>query len=231
MKGKVKVLENVKVTSDIYLMKVALDIEVKAGQFFMLKVEYSDTVLYRPISIFNSEDGVLSFLYMVRGKGTSAFSKLIKGDYILIHGPYGNGFPVEEKKVALVGGGIGIAPLYLCAIRNPKAVLYFGVRENRYSKEELANLSRLFTGVSVFIKEGGSIIDEITFNEFDAVYSCGPTGMMKAISHSHEKTYVSLENHMGCGVGACLSCSCKTVAGMKKTCKDGPVFLAEEVAW
>ncbi len=225
--NKLKVLENTSITSDIKLLKLKSDCKVKAGQFFMMKLE--DMTLYRPISIFDSDDESISFLYMIRGSGTKKIAGLRPSDEILIHGPYGNGFEKTEEKLALVGGGIGMAPLYLTAKDSKNSKIYIGLRENRYTKEEINNIKSLFKNMDVYIKEGGSILDDIPFDEFDIVYSCGPEGMMKAIASYHNNTYVSLENHMGCGVGACLSCSCKTKEGMKKVCKDGPVFKAEEV--
>ncbi len=231
MNGKVKVIENRGITKDINLLKLDVSVEVKAGQFFMLKVEDSDTTLYRPISVFDSSKSTLSFLYMIRGKGTKAISRLKKGDGILIHGPYGNGFDNTDLNLALLGGGIGMAPLYMCAKNNPQSKVYIGLRSDRYTNGEIRNIKDIFKGIDVHIKEGGTVIDDVNFSEFDAVFCCGPTGMMKEISKYHDNTYVSLENHMGCGIGACLSCSCKTKGGMKKTCKDGPVFRAQEVVW
>ncbi len=231
MNGEVNVIENKKIASDLYLITVDCDVEVTAGQFCMLKVPYSDTSLYRPISIFDSSRGELSFLYMVRGKGTKAMSRLRSGDTILVHGPYGNGFPKVKGRLALIGGGIGMAPLYLCAKNHSDSKVYIGVREERYTQKEIASIESLFKGIDVHIKVGGTIFDDIAFDTYDTVFCCGPTGMMKSVSSVHQNAYVSLENHMGCGIGACLSCSCKTSHGMKKTCKDGPVFQAKEVLW
>ncbi len=231
MNGRIKILENRRIASDIYLLKLELNVEVKAGQFFMLKADNSNTTLYRPISIFDSSNGITSFLYMIRGNGTSAISRLKKGDSLLVHGPYGNGFPEVYGKLALVGGGIGMAPLYMCAKDNTNSKIYIGIREERYTEKEITNIAKLFKGIDVHIKIGGTVFEDINFSHYDSVFCCGPTGMMRAISSYHDNTYVSLENHMGCGVGACLSCSCKTSLGMKKTCKDGPVFKSEEVLW
>ncbi len=231
MNSELKVIDNIEITNDIYLLKLESDVKVIAGQFFMLKAANTDTTLYRPISIFDSSDSEISFLYMIRGSGTKALSKLKRGDSLLVHGPYGNGFTNTNEKLALVGGGIGMAPLYMCAKNNPDSKIYIGVRSDRYTSQDISNIKSIFDGVDVHIKVGGTVIDDIDFKRFEGVFCCGPTGMMKAISSYHDNTYVSLENHMGCGVGACLSCSCKTTLGMKKTCKDGPVFRAEEVVW
>lgn len=124
-----------------------------------------------------------------------------------------------------------MAPLYLCAKHNPDSKLYIGLREDLYTEKEIQNIQSLFEGVNVHFKIGGTILDDVLWEEWETVLTCGPSKMMEAVSKQHDNTYVSLERHMGCGIGACLSCSCKTMLGMKKVCKDGPVFHQEEVVW
>ena len=224
-----EIIFNEKIAGDIYLMKISGSFEVKEGQFFMLKAEGRDMTLFRPISIFDCDSYGVSFLYSVRGKGTEIFSKMKESDTMLLHGPYGNGFPKTEGKIAMVAGGIGMAPLYLTARRNPGSDLYIGIREDLYSQEELQLLEGLFEGCSVKFKIGGLITEIIDFDKYDSVFTCGPEVMMKAVSELHQDVYVSLEKHMGCGLGACLSCSCKVGGKMVKVCKDGPVFKGTEV--
>lgn len=228
---EVKIAKNKKITKDIYLLKIRGEFKVKPGQFFMIKKENSSMTLYRPISVFECDEKELGFLYLVKGRGTQVLKELRKGDVLSIHGPYGNGFPEAKGKLCLIGGGIGMAPLYLCALNNPKAKLYIGLREDLYNDEEIQNIKNLFRNVDTHIKIGGTVIDDVRFDKYDTVFTCGPSVMMKIIGERHSNVYVSLEKHMGCAVGACLSCSCKTSEGMKKVCKDGPVFSAKEVDW
>ena len=224
-----QILANTQITSDLFLMKVAGYYAVKAGQFFMLKIKNADMTLYRPISIFDCDADSVSFLYAVRGKGTNIFAEQRQGSSILLHGPYGNGFPYTEQKLALIGGGIGMAPLYLTARMQPDAKVYIGLRAGLYSDAELDNLKELFKGVDAEFVIGGFVTDAVDFGAYESVYTCGPEIMMAVVSKQHPQVYVSLEKNMGCGVGACLSCSCDVKGQRKKECKDGPVFLGKEV--
>ncbi len=224
-----EILFNEKIAGDIYLMKVAGQYEVKEGQFFMLKAQDRDMTLFRPISIFDCDKYGVSFLYSVRGKGTNIFSKLKENDIMVLHGPYGNGFPTLKGRTALVAGGIGMAPLYLTAKRNKKSDIYIGIREGLYSEEEILALQTLFDGCNAKFKIGGLVTDIIDFKKYENVFTCGPQVMMSAVTELHPNVYVSLEKHMGCGLGACLSCSCKVADKMVKVCQDGPVFRGIEV--
>ncbi len=231
MYQSVVITKNEKITKDIYYLEIKETYKVKPGQFFMLKKENTQMTLYRPISVFRLTENSVGFLYLIRGTGTKILRELKAGEQLLVHGPYGNGFPKAEGKLALIGGGIGMAPLYLCARENTNSTLYIGLRENLYTDEEVQNIRKLFSDVSLHIKIVGTVIDDVEFEQYDTVFTCGPSIMMKKTAERHHNTYVSLENHMGCGIGACLSCSCKTKQGMKKVCYEGPVFQATEVEW
>lgn len=226
-----EIIFNEHIAKDIYIMKVSGKYNIKPGQFFMLKAEDRDMTLYRPISIFDCDDYGVTFLYSVRGKGTNIFSKLKENDIMLIHGPYGNGFPEINGKTALIAGGIGMAPLYLAARNNENADFYIGIREKVYSSEEILAIESLFKGCNIKFKIGGLITEIIDFSKYETIFTCGPEVMMKAVSKLHDNVFVSLEKHMGCGLGACLSCSCKSGEKMVKVCKDGPVFSAKEVTF
>lgn len=223
------IIKNTRVASDLFLMEVSGNYEVKAGQFFMLKAKNADMTLYRPISIFDCGENSVSFLYSIRGKGTQIFSELKEKDRILLHGPYGNGFEKTDESLALIGGGIGMAPLHLAAKESRNSKLYIGLREHQYTEAEISNIQKLFEGISCQLVIGGFVTDAVDYGRYERVYACGPEIMMEIASQKHPKTYVSLEKHMGCGIGACLSCSCKVDGQMKRVCKDGPVFLGKEV--
>ncbi len=227
-----KVISNEAVGEAFYLLKASGSYDAKIGQFCMLRAWDDYPVLSRPISIFDCDEEGISFLYKVVGQGTELLAKLEPGDDIDVQGPYGNGFPEVQGKIALVGGGIGVAPLYyaakvLHAQGNP-VDLYLGFQSE-------ALLQEAYTAVcdQLTVNIGGYVTDDIDPDEYDYILTCGPHIMMQVLADKAKGTkaqlYVSMENRMGCGVGACLVCSCKTKDGNKKVCKDGPVFRAEEV--
>lgn len=233
-----KVISNKKIDQDFYLMKVAQENHAQMGQFYMLRAWDTYPVLSRPISVFDADEENVSFLYKVVGQGTEILAGLKEGADITIDGPHGNGFPELEgkKKIALVGGGVGIAPLYLAA-KTYKAAgpdcqvdIYLGFSGEPILVEEYQSIAD-----HVIVNVGGFITDDIDPLEYDAICTCGPGIMMKVLYEKCEKVgytaplYVSMENRMACGIGACLVCSCKTSGGNRKVCKDGPVFLGSEV--
>ncbi|GAB6167563.1 dihydroorotate dehydrogenase electron transfer subunit [Clostridium carnis] len=234
---KAKVISNEKVVDGIYKLIVEDNNEVKAGQFYMLKLNGA-TLLPRPISICEKESKSITFLYAVVGNGTKEYTKLTEGDFINLTGPLGNGFNIEEDlgKVALVSGGIGTAPMLELAKKlreKDKDIimdLYAGFRDDTYLIEEIDNyVNKSFVTTNTG-KYGykGFVTDLLDVSKYDTVLCCGPEVMMKKVAEMCKekgtKIYVSMEKHMACGVGACLVCTCKTKDGHKRTCKDGPVF-------
>lgn len=224
-----KILENRYIGEDMYLMKVEGKFEAKMGQFYMLRAWNTYPLLSRPISIHDIDEEGISFLYKVVGEGTKIFSSLKENDEIKLEGPYGNGYEKVEGKVALVGGGIGVAPLYLVAKNIENCDAYLGFRNESILEEEYKTVCN-----EVNIALGNTFVTDILdVEKYDYILACGPTPMMeklvKMTEGTNTKIMVSLENHMACGVGACLVCTCKTKSGNKKTCKDGPVFWGEDV--
>lgn len=224
-----KIIRNEYVGEDMYLMEVEGKFEGEMGQFYMVRAWDKYPLLSRPISIHDINENSISFLYKVVGEGTKILSKLKKDDTIKLEGPYGNGYEKVEGKVALVGGGIGVAPLYLVAKNIQNCDAYLGFRNEPILIEK-------YKGVcdEVNIAIGDTFVtDIIDIEKYDYILTCGPTPMMeklvKMVENTKTKLFVSLENHMACGVGACLVCTCKTKFGNKKTCKDGPVFRGEDV--
>ena len=227
----VEILENKKVSDDIYLMSLKTTLKGAPGQFYMLKVGNLDPLLPRPISIYDVGENEISFLYQVVGKGTGIMAEKKSGDTIELLGPLGNGFTIEGDKVAVVGGGIGIAPLlYLCKklkSENKYIEVFLGYRTNPYLTEEFEKIA---DKVSIATEDGSvghkGYVTEIIGKDFDTLYSCGPNLMMKSLKSLNicDKEYYSLEARMACGIGACLGCSIKTVNGMKRVCHEGPIF-------
>ncbi len=228
-----RVAENIQISDNFYLLKIDEFRETKPGQFYMLRSWEDYPILSRPISIFNLTNK-LEFLYQVVGKGTELLKNLKKGDNIKVYGPYGNGFETGVTNLAMIGGGVGLAPFYYLSKKilekNPKAdlTLYIGEKENQ-------NLERLFIDIPIDmkVKKGGFVTDIIDFNKHELIYACGPDIMMKKVYELGKnfglETYISLDLRMGCGLGACLSCSVDTKEGRKRSCKDGPVFKGSSI--
>lgn len=224
-----KILENRYIGEDMYFMRVEGNFEAKMGQFYMLRAWDTYPLLSRPISVHDVDENSISFLYKVVGEGTKILSNLRENDEIKLEGPYGNGYEKVEGKVALVGGGIGIAPLYLVAKNIENCDAYLGFRNESILEDEYKEVCN-----EVNIALGDTFVTDILdVKKYDYILACGPTPMMEKLVKMTEgtdtKIMVSLENHMACGVGACLVCTCKTKFGNKKTCKDGPVFWGEDV--
>ncbi|MEG2353062.1 MAG: dihydroorotate dehydrogenase electron transfer subunit [Clostridium sp.] len=234
-----KIIENVEISESICRLSIKGNFEGKPGQFYMLKLLNGDTLLPRPISIHDNSDEKITFLYHVAGKGTKQISKLIIDDEIQIMGPLGNGFDLEgiKGRVALVAGGIGIAPMqYLTKeLSNCSIDFYAGFRDIPYGLEEIEKYSEnvFIATESGRVGHKGYIISILEPEKYDLVICCGPKIMMdKVINMCKDKgtkLYVSMESRMACGIGACLGCTCKTIDGNKTTCKTGPVFLGEEL--
>jgi dihydroorotate dehydrogenase electron transfer subunit len=216
--------------------------EARPGQFFMLKSPSGASLLPRPISVCDIDGGNLIFLYQVVGRGTGELSALRAGDSIALTGPLGNGFPVGNipDKIALVGGGIGIAPMLLTARVLKKAGVHVtvlaGFRDKPFLAGDLAEASDRFEVAteSGFAGTKGFVTAILDSKAYGAVYCCGPEPMMKAVVNlcidAETPVYVSLENKMACGIGACLVCTCADKEGHnRRTCKDGPVFRGEEI--
>ena len=231
-----EILQNEQVSDDFYLMKVKKENQAAMGQFYMLRAWNEYPVLSRPISVFDADPETVSFLYKVVGKGTEIFTKLKAGDEITLDGPHGNGFPEVKGKIALVGGGVGIAPLYLTAKTlnkldpDTKVDIYLG-----FSGQPILTDRYEAVADQVKVNVGGFVTDDIDPREYDFILTCGPEIMMKVLYRkcrdlkAKAPVYVSMENRMACGIGACLVCTCKTSKGNRRACKDGPVMLGNEV--
>lgn len=227
-----EIMSNIQVSSDVFRMKVAGNYDGRLGQFYMVKSPGHYPLLARPLSIFDLQDHYIEFLYQVVGEGTRIFAGLRRGDEIKLTGPLGNGFPVHQGKSALIGGGIGMAPLYYASRQMPEADVYLGFREEAYLMNQFSTTNRV-----VEVKIGGSILDQVDIRKYENIYICGPMGMLAAAQKLQSevgyngKMYLSVENRMACGIGACLGCSVKMVDGNRRACVEGPVFLAKEVCF
>jgi len=234
------VYENKQISNNIYRLSAEFESEMKPGQFFMLKTTDNSFLLPRPVSINDVNGKLVSFLYRIEGQGTKRISSLRKNDQLQLFGPLGNGFEPDKLKgkTAVIGGGIGIAPLlYLCKTLGKNADVYLGYRDsdNMYITDEFKS----FAAACVIVTEDGSfgekgfVTDYVPFEKYDVVAACGPEIMMKRVAaicrDKNIKCYLSLERRMACGMGACLGCTVKTKTGNKRACREGPVFDSEEL--
>ncbi len=219
------------------------------GQFYMIQTGTAcDPLLKRPFSICSIRQNILSFLYRIRGKGTLSLSQLREGDTLQVIGPLGNSYTAPDGDFIAIAGGIGIASLLPLMRKYRKhAYLFYGAMKSDelVMLEEARELSKevfittdngsdgqkgcVTCAVEDFIGES-----RITHSALP-MYSCGPTPMLKELSQIARaaglKCFASLEEHMACGIGACLGCMVKTVAGQKRVCKDGPIFNLEDIIW
>ncbi len=234
-----EVVENINIKNDIYLLTLTGDVsEIKnSGEFAELKL--NNYYLRRPISIHDVDSKTVKFLYKVLGHGTRDLTKYKKGDNIPTILGLGNGFiNKDSKKPLLIGGGIGIAPLYKLAKdfnnKNIKPTIILGFKNenevcyiNEFSK--LGNVIVTTDDGSFGFK--GNPVAYLKENDvdFDYYYACGPQIMLKFLTLYCTNGEVSLEARMGCGFGACMGCSIETKNGVKRVCKEGPVFNASEV--
>lgn len=227
----VDVLENKKLTEDIYLMKLKGNFKGQPGQFYMFRSWNLDPILSRPLSIADKDDESITFLYQVVGKGTGLMKEIKVKDKVQVFGPLGQGFTVKEfDKVAIVAGGIGIAPmLYLAKKVKAKIDLYFGFRDQAYYTEDFKDFCE---SMNIALESQGKRVTDIFEDKnYDMVYACGPNAMLENLKKlsDPDKMELSLESHMACGMGACCGCAVETRSGIKRVCMEGPVFNASEV--
>ncbi|MCR4610567.1 MAG: dihydroorotate dehydrogenase electron transfer subunit [Lachnospiraceae bacterium] len=250
------VISQLQIATNIYSMTIETDIAMSAkpGQFVSMYCHDETKILPRPISIcqIDSKAMTIRVVYRIAGKGTEEFATYRDGDKIELMGPLGNGFPIDEidplSKVVLMGGGIGIPPMVGCAEalreRGITTSAVMGYRDKEtFLQDEFRKVCDLYVATedgSVGIK--GNVIELLNRTEIpcNVIFACGPTPMLSAIKSFAVARgitcYVSMEERMACGIGACLGCVCKTKevdehsqVKNKRVCKDGPVFLAGEI--
>lgn len=241
--GIFTIIENLKLTADIMQMKLSGDTSeiTKPGQFVNIKIE--GLFLRRPISVCDVEEGVLTLIYRIVGEGTLALSKMVKGDNLDLLTGLGNGYDLTSSGniPLLIGGGVGVPPLYMLAKKlieqgkEVKIIVGFRSKEEIFYKEEFEKLGASVTVCTADGSDGikGFVTDALPLiGKYTHVYTCGPEPMLKAVYNSTSTSgQYSFEERMGCGFGACMGCSCKTLYGNKRICKDGPVLVKEEIKW
>ena len=234
--------ENAPLTSTVYKMVLVGDTSdvTNCGQFVNIKLD--GLFLRRPISVCDCEGELLTLVYKVVGKGTEMMSKMVAGEKLDVLTGLGNGYDTSLSGDApmLLGGGVGVPPMYMLCKKlisegkRPSVVLGFNTKDEIFYEDEFRSLGASVTVTTVDGSCGtkGFVTDVMKDADYTYFYTCGPEPMLKAIHKTSVTSgQYSFEERMGCGFGACMGCSCKTVTGYKRICKEGPVLVKEEILW
>lgn len=237
-----EIKQNGKIADGVYKMVLSGDTSAITAPGQFVNIQLSGRFLRRPISVCDYDNETLTLIYKVVGKGTAQMSEMLPGEKLDLLTGLGNGYDLSKsgEKPLLIGGGVGVPPMYnLCKklIAEGKMVtviLGFNAKGDVFYQEEFERL-----GAAVFVTTAdgsygtkGFVTDVMKNLEYSFFYTCGPEPMFRAI-HKIAKApgQYSFEERMGCGFGACMGCSCKTLTGNKRICKEGPVMESEEIIW
>lgn len=239
--GFFEIVKNEALTADVYKMELAGDTSAitASGQF--VNIRLAGKFLRRPISVNDCTEGLLTIIYKVVGEGTAQMAKMLPGEQLDILTGLGNGYDLADAgdHPVLLGGGVGVPPLYMLAKqliaagKRVSAVLGFNKASEVFYAEEFAALG---CDVTVTTADGslgvkGFVTDALP-KDYTYFYTCGPEPMLKAVYRATVTSgQMSFEERMGCGFGACMGCSCKTLTGYKRICREGPVMRKEEILW
>ena len=240
--GMYEIVSNVKLVKNVYKMVIVGDTSAitAPGQFVNLKLD--GLFLRRPISICDYDDTTITLIYKVVGEGTAQMAEMQAGEQVDVLVGLGNGYSVDKcgDNALLIGGGVGVPPLYnlckklLAAGKAVTVVLGFNTADEIFLEDDFKALG---AAVKVATADGsygvkGFVTDAMQDVTYDYFFTCGPMPMFKAIEAvATTSGQYSFEERMGCGFGACMGCSCKTKYGNKRICKDGPVLTREEIVW
>lgn len=239
--GYFSIIKNEKLTDSVYKMTLKGDVSdiTKPGQFVNIKLD--GLFLRRPISVNDVSKDTLTIIYKVVGKGTEQLSTMKDGVLDILTG-LGNGYDVDKSgdNPLLIGGGVGVPPLYLLAKKllsqgkKVTVILGFNKKDEVFYQKEFEELGAkvIVTTVDGSLGVKGFVTNAMDDLNYTHIFTCGPEPMLKSV-YKIAKTsgQFSFEERMGCGFGACMGCSCKTLYGNKRICKDGPVLYKEEIIW
>ncbi len=239
--GLFDIIENEKLTENVYRMKLKGDVSdiTREGQF--INIQLDGLYLRRPISVCDKDESSVTIIYKVVGEGTEKMSKMREGTLDILTG-LGNGYKTDMsgERPLLIGGGVGVPPLYMLAKKlisegkKVSVILGFNKKEEIFYEEEFKKLGADVYVTTVDGSYGikGFVTSKMDDIDYTYVFTCGPEPMLKAVYNSSKTSgQFSFEERMGCGFGACMGCSCKTLYGNKRICKDGPVLEKEEIIW
>ena len=236
-----EIVENIKLVPQVYRMKLRGDTSAITAPGQFVNIQLDGLFLRRPISVCDVQGDVLTIIYKAVGKGTEAMSKMEGGKLDILTG-LGNGYDLTAagENPVLLGGGVGVPPMYLLAKKlveegkKPTVILGFNKQEEIFYEEEFRSLGCKVYVTTVDGSYGikGFVTDALKEVEYTHFFTCGPEPMLKAVYRATNTSgQMSFEERMGCGFGACMGCSCQTLTGYKRICKDGPVMWKEEIKW
>ena len=233
--------ENTPLTKDVYRMKLAGDVSAVAAPGQFINVKLDGLFLRRPISVYDRDGNSVTIIYKVVGKGTEQLCRKGAGETLNVLTGLGNGYDtsLSGARPLLLGGGVGVPPLYLLAKKllaegkEVSVVLGFNTKDEVFCEQAFKDLGCRVTVTTVDGSYGVKCFVTDTLPEdYTYFYTCGPEPMLKAVYRAAKtEGQFSFEERMGCGFGACMGCSCKTITGNKRICKEGPVLRKEEILW
>ena len=236
------VVSNIALTDNVYKMVLQGDVSAitAPGQFVNIQLE--GLYLRRPISVCDLDGDKLTIIYKAVGKGTEQMSRMVAGEKLDVLTGLGNGYDLSlsGEKPVLLGGGVGVPPMYLLAKellkqgKKVSVILGFNTKSEIFYEQEFKKLGCDVTVTTVDGSYGtkGFVTTALEAMDYSYFYTCGPEPMLKAVyKASNTSGQMSFEKRMGCGFGACMGCSCKTLTGYKRICKEGPVMKKEEILW
>ena len=240
--GIFEIMENIALTESVFKMVLSGDVSdiTAPGQF--VNIQLDGLFLRRPISVCDLGENTLTIIYKAVGKGTEQMSRMQPGKKLDVLTGLGNGYDltVAGKRPVLLGGGVGVPPMYLLAKellaqgKRVTVILGFNTESEIFYEKELMALGADVIVTTVDGSRGikGFVTDALKMLDYTYFYTCGPEPMLKAVyKASTTSGQMSFEKRMGCGFGACMGCSCKTLTGYKRICKEGPVMRKEEILW
>ena len=241
-KGVFTILSNEALTSSVYRMTLEGDTSAITAPGQFVNIQLAGKFLRRPISVCDWEENKLTLVYKVVGHGTAQMAGMVPGETLDILTGLGNGYDlsVVGESPVLVGGGVGVPPMYGLAKKlralgkHVQVILGFNTKEEIFYEAEFQALGCTVAVTTVDGSYGvkGFVTDALKEMHYSHFCACGPEPMLKALyKASATSGQMSFEERMGCGFGACMGCSCKTLTGNKRICKDGPVMKKEEILW
>ncbi len=239
--GQFEIIQNTPLTENVYKMVLKGDVSAITAPGQFVNILLNGLFLRRPISVCDVTEDTLTIIYKVVGKGTKQMSEMTSGKLDILTG-LGNGYDLSKAGDApvLLGGGVGVPPMYLLAKRlleqgkRVQVILGFNTADEVFFEKEFKALGATVTVTTVDGSYGikGFVTDALRQMDYTYFYTCGPEPMLKAVYRASKTSgQMSFEKRMGCGFGACMGCSCKTIAGNKRICKEGPVMQKEEIIW
>ena len=239
--GLFEIIQNTPLTDNVYKMVLKGDVSAITAPGQFVNILLDGLYLRRPISVCDVSEDTLTIIYKVVGKGTKQMSEMSSGKLDILTG-LGNGYDLSKAgdTPVLLGGGVGVPPMYLLAKRlleqgkRVQIILGFNTADEVFFEKEFKALGAAVTVTTVDGRYGikGFVTDALQQMDYTYFYTCGPEPMLKAVYRASKTSgQMSFEKRMGCGFGACMGCSCKTIVGNKRICKEGPVMQKEEIIW